>query len=61
MVSEILGNGAVCATEPEVAVMVMEYVPAAVPGLPLPPPPPLPCRPPPQETKRNVKAGIRKR
>ena len=47
------GLGAVWVTEPEVAVMAIEYVPGGVPGLPLPPPPP-PCRPPPQESKRHT-------
>lgn len=44
---------AVCTTELHVAVTVMVYVPAGVPGLPLPPP--LPCRPPPQEITPEVK------
>jgi hypothetical protein len=38
-------TGTLWLTDPETAVIVIVYVPAGVPGLPLPPPPP--CNPPP--------------
>ena len=38
-------------TVPEVAVIVIAYVPGGVPGLPFPPPPP--CSPPPHDMKRT--------
>ena len=43
-------------TDPQVALIVMVYVPGGVPGLPFPPPPP-PCSPPPHDMKRtrNIK------
>ncbi len=42
-------------TVPEVAVIVIAYVPGGVPGLPFPPPPP--CSPPPHDMRmtRNSK------
>ena len=49
------GVGVLWVTLPEVAVIVIAYVPGGVPGLPFPPPPP--CSPPPHDMRmtRNSK------
>jgi len=50
-------TGALWLTEPETAVIVIVYVPAGVPGLPLPPPPP--CNPPPHEINSRTSHNAR--